>query len=155
MKKLKIALVSLTISPDSQDGSAKFFSGIYDYLKSRGHDVKVITGKWNINLRDPNISQIKIIRQSYLWIPQFALKAINFLRNADYDIIHGNGPKGTLPIILSGKERFISTIHDLGPFETPFTKIPLEKFLIKYVAKKATYITTCSDFIRKEFKYSQ
>ncbi|MHA2430318.1 MAG: glycosyltransferase family 4 protein [Promethearchaeota archaeon] len=152
MKKLKIALVSLTISPDSQDGSAKFFSGIYNYLKKRGHDVKVLTGKWNLNLNDPNVSQIKILRKSYLWIPQFVLKVINFLRNADFDIIHGNGPKGTLPLLLYNKKNFISTIHDLGPIESSFSFIPIEKILINEVIKKANLITTCSEFTKQQIK---
>ncbi|MFX1353792.1 MAG: glycosyltransferase family 4 protein, partial [Promethearchaeota archaeon] len=104
MRKLNIALVSLAISPDSQDGAAKFFSGIYQYLKAKGHKVDVITGKWNYNLNDPNISQFRIIRKSYLWIPQFTSKVINILKKKDFDIIHGNGPKGTLPLLLSNKK---------------------------------------------------
>ena len=72
---------------------------------------------------------------------------MKYLRTHQFDIIHGNGPKGALPIILSNKKRFITTIHDLGPFETRFTKIPFEKLLIKYVIKKATIITVMRRFI--------
>jgi hypothetical protein len=142
MKRLKIALVSLAISPDSQDGSAKFFSGIYKYLKTRGHKVNIITGKWKYNLDDPNISQIRIIPKSYLWIPQFTSKVVKILKNKDFDIIHGNGPKGTLPLLLSNK-KFVSTIHDLGPIESSFSVIPLEKLIINKIVKKAKIITTC------------
>jgi glycosyltransferase involved in cell wall biosynthesis len=152
MRKLNIGLVSLTFAPDSQDGAAKFFAGIYDYLKKKGHNVKVLTGKWTIDLSDPNIFQVNIIRKRFFWFPQFILFAIKFLRNHDFDIVHGNGPKGVLPIILANKKKFISTIHDLGPFETKFTKIPIERLLIKYSAKKSTYITTCADSIRKDIK---
>jgi len=153
MNKLNICLVSLTFAPDTQDGAAKFFTGIYNYLKNQGHNVKVITGKWNIELLDPNLFQINIVRRRFFWFPQFNLHAINYLKKNEFDIIHGNSPKGTLPIILTNQKQFISTIHDLGPFETSFTRIPIEKFLIKYAVNKSTYITTCSEFIRREIKY--
>ena len=61
MEKLNICLVSLTFAPDSQDGAAKFFTGIFNYLKNQGHNVKLITGKWNIEFSDPDIYQINII----------------------------------------------------------------------------------------------
>ena len=153
MKKLNICLISLTIAPDTQDGAAKFFTGIFKYLKNQGHNVKLITGKWNINLIDPNILQVNIVRKRFFWFPQFNMNVIKYLKRHEFDIIHGNGPKGALPIILSNQKQFISTIHDLGPFETKFTKIPIEKFIIRYTAQKSTYITTCSDFIRKEINY--
>ncbi|MFX1325858.1 MAG: glycosyltransferase family 4 protein, partial [Promethearchaeota archaeon] len=153
MEKLNICLVSLTFAPDTQDGAAKFFTGVYNYLKMRGHNVKVITGKWNNDLTDPNILQVNIVTKRFLWFPQFNLKVVKFLKSQNFDIIHGNSPKGVLPIILSNQKRFISTIHDLGPFETRFTKIPFEKFMIKLAVNRSTYITTCSNFIRKEIKY--
>jgi glycosyltransferase involved in cell wall biosynthesis len=152
MKNLNICLVSLTTAPDIQDGSAKFFTGIFNYLKKQGHNVKLITGKWNKELKDPDILQINLIRKSYFWIPQFILNVLKFLRSQKFDIIHGNGPKGSLPLIFFYKKRFISTIHDLGPYETKFSLIPIEKYLFKKVAKKATYLTTCSNFIRTEIK---
>jgi len=152
MEKLNIFLVTLTFAPDTQDGAAKFFTGIYNYLKNQGHNVKVITGKWNIKLSDPNIIQLNIIPKRFLWFPQFNLSTVKYLRKQEFDIIHGNSPKGILPIILSNQKRFISTIHDLGPFETSFTRIPIEKFIIKLAVERSTYITTCSDFIRKEIK---
>ncbi len=153
MDKLNICLVSLTFAPDSQDGAAKFFTGIYNYMKNQGHNVKLITGKWNLKFSDPNIFQIDIIRKRFLWFPQFTLHARNYLRSHKFDIIHGNGPKGVIPIILSNQKRFVSTIHDLGPFETKFTKIPLEKLLIKYTVNKSTFITTCAESIRRQIKY--
>jgi len=153
MEKLNICFVSLTLAPDSQDGAAKFFTGIYNYMKNQGHNVKVITGKWNFEFLDPDIFQVKIIRKRFFWFPQFNIHAIKYLRSHNFDIIHGNGPKGVLPIILANKKRFISTIHDLGPFETEFTRIPFEKLLIKYTVKKSTFITTCAESIRKQIKY--
>jgi glycosyltransferase involved in cell wall biosynthesis len=153
MEKLNICLVSLTFAPDTQDGAAKFFNGIYNYLKNQGHNVKVITGKWNLELTDPNIIQLHLIRKRFLWFPQFNLSTIKYLKRHKFDVIHGNSPKGILPIILSNQKRFISTIHDLGPFETSFTRIPIEKFMIKLAVERSTYITTCSEFIRKEIKY--
>ncbi|MFW9879885.1 MAG: glycosyltransferase family 4 protein, partial [Candidatus Thorarchaeota archaeon] len=153
MEKLNICLISLTFAPDSQDGAAKFFTGIFNYLKNQGHNVKLITAKWNVQLSDPDIFQINILRKRFFWVPQFNLHAIKYLKSNTFDIIHGNSPKGVLPIILANQKRFISTIHDLGPFETKFTKIPIEKFLIKYSVNKSTYITTCSESISKEIKY--
>ncbi|MFX1530108.1 MAG: glycosyltransferase family 4 protein [Promethearchaeota archaeon] len=153
MEKLNICLVSLTIAPDSQDGAGKFFKGIFDYLRSQGHNVKLITGKWNIELNDPDIIQFDLISKRFLWAPQFIFKAVKYLNTHNFDIFHGNAPKGTLPIILSNKKKFITTIHDLGPFETSFTSIPFERFLIKFAAQKATIISTDTDFIKKEIKY--
>jgi len=153
MKKLNICLVSLTIAPDSQDGAGKSFRGIFDYLRNQGHNVKLITGKWNVNLNDPDIIQFDLIPKRFLWAPQFIMKAVKYLRSHKFDIIHGNAPKGTFPILLSIKKRFITTIHDLGPFETTFTKIPIERLLINLVVRKSSIITTVSDFIKREIKY--
>jgi len=93
MNKLNICLISLTFAPDTQDGAAKFFTGIYDFLKNQGHNVKVITGKWNIELSDPNLLQINIVRRRFFWFPQFNLHVINYLKKNEFDIIHGNSPK--------------------------------------------------------------
>ena len=153
MEKLSICLVSLTIAPDSQDGAGTSFRGIFDYLRRQGHNVKLITGKWNMDLNDPDIIQFNLIPKRFLWVPQFILKAIKYINSHDFDILHGNAPKGTLPIILSNKKKFVTTIHDMGPFETRFSKIPIEKYLVKYAVRKATVITTVSDFIKKEIKY--
>jgi len=153
MEKLNICLVSLTIAPDTQDGAGKSFRGIFDYLRKQGHNVKLITGKWNNALNDPDIIQFDLIPRRFLWAPQFMLKAFKYINSHDFNIFHGNAPKGTLPIILSGKKKFITTIHDMGPFETSFTKIPLERYLIKLAVQRATMITTVSDFIKKEIKY--
>ncbi|MBY9002753.1 MAG: glycosyltransferase family 4 protein [Candidatus Lokiarchaeota archaeon] len=152
MKKLKICLISLTISPDSQDGAAKFISGIYNYLKKQGHDVKVITGKWNIELKDPDIIQVKLIRKSYFWLPQFMFKVRKIMKSSNFDIVHLNGPKALIPFLFSKQKKILSTIHDLGPIETKFSRIPIEKKLIKLLIKRASIITTCSDFVRHQIK---
>lgn len=153
MKKLKICLISIAIPPDFQDGASKAIKGMFEYLKKRGHKVTLLTGKWLYNLNKPDVIQINFIRKRFFWYPQFIFSIIKYLKTHQFDIIHGNGPKGSLPIILSNKKRFIATIHDLGPFETRFTKIPIEKLLIKYVIKKATIITTVSKFIKKKIEY--
>lgn len=153
MRKLNICLVSLTIAPDSQDGAGKGFRGIFDYLRKKGHSVKLITGKWNSDLNDPDIIQFNLIRKRFLWAPQFFFKAVKYINGHDFDIFHGNAPKGTLPIILSKRRNFITTIHDLGPFETTFTKIPIERQLIKLAINKASTITTVSNFIKREIKH--
>ena len=152
MNKLKICFISLKVAPDGTDGEAIVIRKIYDILKSKGYDITLLTGKWERKLKDPNIIQFKIIRKQFFWFPQFTLKIIRYLRNHDFDIILGNSPKSSLPIILSGKKRFITYIHDLGSFETSLTKIPVEKYLTSYVANKATYILTVSNFIKKQFR---
>jgi len=152
MKKLKICLISLTFSPDSQDGAAKFITGVYKYLKKQGHDVKVITGKWNIDLRDPDIIQVSLIRKSYFWLPQFIIKVRKIMKTSSFDIVHLNGPKALTPFLFSTQKKFLSTIHDLGPIETKFSMLPIEKNLITQLVKRASIITTCSDFIRHQIK---
>ncbi|MBY9005430.1 MAG: glycosyltransferase family 4 protein [Candidatus Lokiarchaeota archaeon] len=154
MKKLNICLVSLKIPPDSEDGASKFFRGIFEYLQNQGHSVKLLTAKWNKDLNDPNIIQLDIIRKRFLWVPHFYFGVVKYLRTHNFDIIHANSPKTALPLLFANTKRFITTIHDLGPFETQFTKIPIEKLIIKYIAKKSTNITTCSNIIKKELKYN-
>ncbi|TFF90114.1 MAG: glycosyltransferase family 1 protein [Promethearchaeota archaeon] len=153
MKKPHICLVSLGVFPDKQDGEARVIRAYYDYLKKKKYNVKLITGKWNIDLEDKNIIQFSLIRKRFFWAPFFTLKTIKFLKFNEFDIIHGNGPKGTIPILLSNKKKFISTIHDLGPFETEFSKIPLVRIIIKKICQKAKFITTVSNFVKKEFEY--
>jgi len=150
MQKLNICLVSLAFAPDKERSG---FEGIFDYLKKQGHNVKLITGKWNIELKDPDIIQVDIIRKRFLWVPQFIFKVVKYIRSHEFDIIHGNGPKGTLPIILSNKKNFITTIHDLGPFESKFTKIPLEQLIFKLAVKKAKYIITVSNSSKNGIKH--
>ncbi|MFW9824454.1 MAG: glycosyltransferase family 4 protein [Candidatus Thorarchaeota archaeon] len=153
MQKLNICLVSLTVAPDSKDGAGRSIRGIFDYLRRQGHNVKLITGKWNTDLNDPDIIQFNLIPKRFLWAPHFIKKAVGFINNHNFDILHGNAPKGTLPINLSKKKKYITTIHDMGPFETSFTKIPIERFIIKYAIEKATLVTTVSHFIKKEIEY--
>ena len=152
MKKLNICLVSLAVSPDKQDGSTKFIKGLFNYLKSKENfNVKLITAKWNYRIHDPDIIQINIIKRSYFWMPHFIIKVYKLLKKHKFDIIHGNGPKGSLPLLFLRKHKeFITTLHDLGPYQTEFSKIPLEKYLFKQVAKKAKFITTCSESIKRE-----
>ena len=47
MDKLKICHISLAAYPDHRDGSAKFERSIYEELKSRGHDIALLTVKWS------------------------------------------------------------------------------------------------------------
>ncbi len=152
MKKLNICLISLATPPDSHDGAARFFHGIYNYLKQKGHKIILLTGKWNFDINDRNIIQFNLIKKRFLWFPKFCLNIIKFLNSHNFDIVHGNGPKGAFPIVFSKHRRFISTIHDLGPFELKFTRIPIEKLLIRFVSLRSTFITTCSNSIKKELK---
>ncbi len=149
MNQMKICLISLKIAPDCERTG---FEGIYNYLKNEGYDVKLLTGKWNYVLNDPNIIQMNLVKKRFLWMPHFIYNINKYLNRNSFDIIHGNGPKSSIPILFSNYKRFISTIHDLGPFETKFATQSLQKFLIKYIIKKATYITTVSNHTREGLK---
>jgi UDP-N-acetylglucosamine--dolichyl-phosphate N-acetylglucosaminephosphotransferase len=149
MHKLKICFVSLTTYPDAMDGSAKFLKGIFDELKNRGHDVTLLTAKWTEGFNDPNIKAINIPSLRILWVPKFAVAFRKYLKENEFDIIHSNGSRPSIPILLSGKP-YIATIHDVGPFQATFTKIPGLKWLEKKNAKDAKYIITCADSGRGE-----
>ena len=109
MQKLNICLVSLTIAPDSHDGAGKSFRGVFDYLRNQGHNVKLITGKWNTYLNDPDIIQFDLIPKRFLWAPIFMLKAIRYLRTHEFDIIHGRWLYSNYGSDSEGKE------HDVLP----------------------------------------
>ncbi|NHJ21885.1 MAG: glycosyltransferase family 1 protein [Candidatus Lokiarchaeota archaeon] len=151
MKRLKICLVSLTVSPDSADGEAKVVRALFEHLKHQGHDVTLITGMWNKDLGEPDIIQFKLIKRRFFWVPHFYYRVIKFLRKNNFDIIHANSAKAALPIILAGRTKFLCTIHDFTPFETELTTIPIERLLIKFVSKRASKIITVSNFVKTEF----
>ena len=153
MKKLKICLISLTVSPDSADGEAKVIRALFEYLKKQGHSVKLVTGKWNKDLDTPDIIQFDLIRKRFLWVLHFYFKVIRYLRRNKFDIVHANSAKAALPVILSRQKKFICTIHDFTPFETQLTKIPVEKLLIKFVSRRASSIVTVSNFVKQEFQH--
>ncbi len=153
MKKLNICLVSLKVYPDSSDGEAVVIRGYYDYLKKRGHNVKLLTGKWTKELPEDDIIQFELITKKFLWILHFNLKVFIYLKRHKFDLIHGNGSKGTLPIILSNKKNFITTIHDLGPFEEKSFKSFLMRLLIRFIGNNSPLLTTVSKEVKKEFKY--
>jgi len=152
MKKLDICLISLTVFPDKTDGESKVIRALFDYLRGKGHQVKLITGKWELDLQHPDIIQVDLVTKRFLWLPQFIFKVSKYLRHNQFDIIHANSPKATLPVILARKKNFISYIHDLGTFEFRLTNIPMEKYLTKFVTKKAKLITTVSKSVKQQFK---
>jgi len=147
---IKICLVSLAFFPDKKDGSAKIATSIYNYLNDNGYNIKVITAKWNVDLKDPNIIQINIIRKRFFWFPQFILSVFRILNKQKFDIIHGNGSRVSIPFLF---RKYLTTIHDLGPFETSFSKIPILPMLEKLNAFRAKKIITPSNIIRMGLKY--
>lgn len=149
LHKLKICHVSLTMYPDGKDGSARFLRGIYDELRNRGYDITLVTAKWDIGFDDPNILSVTVPSLRILWVPKFTIAIKRFLQQYDFDIIHSNGARPSIPIQLSGKP-YIATIHDVGPFQATFVKIPGLKWLEKKNAKNAKHIITCSDSTRME-----
>lgn len=149
MQKLKICYISLTTYPDAMDGSAKFVRKVFDELKNRGHNITLLTAKWNEGFTDPNIIAINVPSLRFLWLPKFAIAFRRYLKRNNFDIIHSNGSRPSIPIILSGKP-YISTIHDIGPFQTSFTKFPIVKLIEKQNAKASKYIVTCSESTKNE-----
>jgi len=147
---IKICLVSLAFFPDKKDGSAKIATSIYNYLNDNGYNIKVITAKWNVDLKDPNIIQINIIRKRFFWFPQFILSVFRILNKQKFDIIHGNGSRVCIPILF---RKYITMIHDLGPFEARFTKIPILPVLEKLNALRAKKIITATNIIKRGLKY--
>lgn len=146
MKDLKICLISIKIAPDCERTG---FEGIYDYLIKKGYNIKLLTGKWNYELNDPNIIQYHIFQTRYLWAPEFALRVAKYLRSHHFDIIHGNKPKGCIPILISGKKEFISTVHDLGPFEAYYTMSSIQKKLLSQTVRRSKFITVPSYHTKK------
>lgn len=151
-RRLRILHLTLSAFPDSKDGSAKFARGIFDGLKARGHDIQVVTSRWDVDLADPAIHQIPVPRGRFTWLPSYVVGALKKLVAGDYDVIHGNGSRGSLPCILARKP-YITTIHDLGPFETPFTKLPVVPFIERLNAIRASEIVTCSKIVHAGIHY--
>lgn len=149
MKKLRICHVSLTVYPDRRDGSAKYQRSLFDELKSRGHEIKLVTAKWENGFKDEDIIPIDVPNSRFLWAPKFCLKARKYLKNNEFDIIQGNGSRGSLPIMFT-KKRYLTHIHDVGTFQASFTKIPGLKYMEKKNAQKAEHIMCCAESARHE-----
>ncbi len=143
MNKLKICLTALSCYPDVKDGVSFNIRGIFDGLKQRGHDVTLYTALWNNELHVPGIQQLPIARGRFIWLPQFVAQVARKLMTNRFDIIHSNGSRSSLPIILANK-RYITTIHDFGPFEAKFTWFPLPT-IERLNANRASRIATVSN----------
>jgi glycosyltransferase involved in cell wall biosynthesis len=144
---LKIGIVSLAVYPDSKDGSAKYIRGLFDALKRRGHQVKLFAAKWGEGVDDPDIQLVEVPQSRLYWVPKYLFGVKKLLQKENFDIIQANGSRGAIPIFFTGK-KFIGLIHDVGPFETEFTKIPVVRWLEKYNAKKSQEIITNSEFTK-------
>ena len=147
MDKKKICIISIGVFPDHKDGAAKYIRGLYDTLKLRGHDVTMLTGHWDEGFEDPNIIAFKIPKSRIFWVPSFFQKVRKYLKKNDFDIIQVNGSRGYLPLLYS-KHKFITLIHDMGPFEANFVKIPVLKWLERRNAQKSEWIITNSNMTR-------
>lgn len=142
MNKLKICLTALSCYPDVKDGVSFNIRGIFDGLKQRGHDVTLYTGLWNKELHVPGIQQLAIAGKRFIWVPQFVLQVARKLMSNRFDIIHSNGSRSSLPLILTNR-RYITTIHDFGPFEANFT--PIMPTIERLNANRASRIATVSN----------
>jgi len=152
MEKLKICLTTLGFYPDNIGGDSKFFSKLYDELLRRGHDLTVLTAQWNEGFNNPKILAIKVPKIRMIWAPKFGLIFRKYLKNNDFDIIYTNGSRGSIPVLLTDKP-YITQIHDVGPFQAKFVKIPGLKWLEKKNAQKSKLITTCSESNVEEISY--
>ncbi|OLS13453.1 MAG: group 1 glycosyl transferase [Promethearchaeota archaeon CR_4] len=152
MKRLKICLTALSCYPDVKDGASYNIRGIFDGLKQRGHDVTFYTGLWNQTLNTPGIIQLPIARKRFIWLPQFVAQVARKVMTNRFDIIHSNGSRSSLPLILTN-QRYITTIHDFGPFEAKFTKFPIMPFLERLNANRAIRIAIVSEVNRRGIWY--
>lgn len=148
MRRLKICIISLGVFPDHKDGSANYIRGVFDELKIRGHEVTMLTAQWDQGFTDPNILTVKVPNSRFLWVPKFARKFRRYLKKHDFDIIQANGSRGAIPVLLA-KKPYIGLIHDMGPFEADFTKIPILKWLERKNAHQAKKIITNSNITKQ------
>ncbi len=144
MHRLRICLTALSCYPDVKDGASFNIRGIFNGLKQRGHDVTLFTGLWNRNLETPGIHQLQIARKRFIWLPQFVAQVAQKVSTNSFDIIHSNGSRSSLPLIFTNK-RYITTIHDFGPFEAEFTTLPIMPLIERLNANRATRIATVSN----------
>lgn len=152
MDKLKICHISLAAYPDHRDGSAKFERSIYEELKSRGHNISLLTVKWSEGFTDENIHTIDVPNSRFLWVPKYATFYRKYLKTHDFDIIHANGARGALPVILA-KKPYVTHIHDVGPFQASFSAIPGLKWLEKKNAQTASKIMCGAQSAKKEISH--
>ncbi len=152
MDKLKICHISLAVFPDHKDGSANFERSIYEELKFRGHDITLLTGKWSEGFKDEHIHAIDVPNSRFLWVPKFSAYYRKYLKTHDFDIIHANGARGALPVILA-KKPYVTHIHDVGPFQASFSTMPGLKWLEKKNAQTATKIMCGAQSARKEISH--
>ncbi|GAB4332134.1 MAG: glycosyltransferase family 1 protein [Promethearchaeota archaeon] len=146
--RLSVCHVTLSLYPDAKDGSAKFTRGIFDGLRARGHEVRAITSRWNQTIDDPDVVQLPVPRGRFFWLPSYTLGTIRKLAGRDFDVLHGNGSRGSLPLALTRRD-YVTTIHDLGPFEAKFTAVPVVPVLEKLNATRAKMIVTCSKIVQR------
>ncbi len=144
MNKMRICLTALSCYPDVKDGVSFNIRGIFDGLRQRGHDVTLFTGLWNNELETLGIQQLPIARGRFIWLPQFVAQVTRKIISRNFDIIHSNGSRSSLPLILTNK-RYITTIHDFGPFEAKFTKFPIMPIIERLNANRAARIATVSN----------
>jgi len=149
MEKLKLCHIALATYPDRKDGASKFQCGLYNELRNRGHDITLLTAKWGEGFQDQNIQTLEIPKLRFLWVPKFTMKYRSVLQKNDFDIIHSNGSRASLPIMFANKP-FIATIHDVGPFQTNFSRLPFVKWVERKNAQDAKRIITCAESNRAE-----
>lgn len=151
MEKLKLCHVALATYPDRKDGASKFLRGLYDEMIRRGHDVTLLTAKWGEGFQDPHVHAIEIPKLRFLWVPKFTWEYKSFLQKNNFDIIHSNGSRASLPILMANKP-YIATIHDVGPFQTNFSRLPFVKWVERKNALTAKRIITCAESNRAEIQ---
>jgi glycosyltransferase involved in cell wall biosynthesis len=149
MDKLNLCHLALGVYPDRKDGAAKFERRLYDELKSRGHDISLLTAKWGEGFDDPKIVTIDTPQKQFMWAPKFAWTYYRYLKTHEYDIIQSNGSRSSLPVLMAQKP-FICMIHDVGPFQTSFSRWPFIKMLEKVNARAAKRIITSAESNRAE-----
>jgi glycosyltransferase involved in cell wall biosynthesis len=146
---MKICLVSLGFYPDTVGGRAVYAYNLYkELIKKRGLDIRVLTGFWNKKIKDPRVKQFKIIKKRYLWVPLLFIQCLKELWFKKFDIIHAVGDREAILCYFSFK-KYITTVHDTGPFEV--RQSILHKF-ISLIASRALRIIVPSKTVKIQLK---
>lgn len=133
---MKILLLSTEIAPDLEGGIGRYTREIYDELRRRNIEVRVISKKIFKKLKDPRIKQISTPKIRFLWIPFFSYNVNKIIKEKFKEYhIHACCFRAAVPL-LSSKLPFTITIHDIGSLIYPGT-------FIEKTIRKEEYIKVC------------
>jgi len=132
----KILLISPSIAPSSYGGVQTYVREIYNRIKKKNIEIKVICIRTKKKLHDNNIIQINTPNIRFLGIFLFSVKAYIIIKKffSDYKLYSCASRSGLTLIFL--KKPFVTAIHDIGALIYPGNI--LEKFL-----RRIAYTMVC------------